>query len=277
MSNRMTKVIIGAGASVSLAALATLVAPGAQAASGLATSRVNRQNTPVVCTIQNTSPAEVDLWVTPQRVTFDVATDCDQQYHVSWDLNSDIYPGSSGASWLLLRNYHLPNGEKFTHVEDRHGRFTVDFIGTDTFRGNKMAGVRPLSAFAFYDANHDGVNQEPTDYSTSSFVAKRATTFGSSFNAAPNRPKPGETITITGNLQRANWDTGAYDGYATTVTLQFQPAGSDAYTDVKQVTDDGTSATTTVQATQSGRWRYHYSGDGVSGASDSKSDKVVVR
>jgi hypothetical protein len=39
---------------------------------------------PVTCKILDTSPDVIVLGVTPKSVQFDVSTDCDDQYDVSW-------------------------------------------------------------------------------------------------------------------------------------------------------------------------------------------------
>jgi hypothetical protein len=233
---------------------------------------------PVTCTIIGTSPSTVVLGTTAQTVRFGVQTDCDGKYPVSWVLNSDIYPGSSGASWLLLRNYHYPYGEKFTHVEDPEGDFPVTFIGAGPFQGNQMVGVHPLQAAAFYDADADGVadSTEPVSYVNGSFLAQRADTFGDSFQAVPRRRHGAQLLDITGSLQLANWDTGQYEGRQAWVELQFRPAGSRHFRTVKRVWDDGAAASTTVRATRTGAWRYHFRGDEGSGAATSVAVTIAV-
>ena len=233
---------------------------------------------PVVCTVTGTSPEVLTLGITAEQVQFGVSTDCAGSYPVSWNLRSDIYPGSSGASWLLLRNYHYPFGEKFTRVENVDGYYTVNFIGSGTFKGNSMAGPHPLDAGAFYDADGDGVQDvtEPGSGRPGTMIAKRETTFGDSFTASPGPVSAGDEITLTATLQRANWSTAAYDGFAAPVELQFRPAGEDAYQDVAEVQGDATTVSTTVEAEQTGSWRFHYAGDDVSGAASSNAATVVV-
>jgi hypothetical protein len=267
MVARPVLVTFAAGGALALSVLAAPVAHAAPMAHAAA---------PVTCTITGTSPDVVTVGVGPQQVQFGVHTDCDGHYPVSWDLDSDIYPGSSGASWLLLRNYHHPSGEKFTHVENAQGFFTVDFTTPAVFSGNKMAGRHPLGADAFYDANGNGLSDDPLSTFGGSFIAKRATTFGDSFSAGPGVRRPGQRISITASLARANWDTAQNEPFGACLELQFRPAGSSRFRDVKPVEDDGTSATTTVRAETTGAWRYHYAGDDFSGAVDSPAVTVVV-
>ncbi|MFJ8784511.1 hypothetical protein [Streptomyces sp. NPDC102476] len=93
-------------------------------------------------------------------------------------------------------------------------------------------------------------------------------------NAAPEPVKKGKTITVTGKLARANWDTNTYAGYSTQpVKLQFRKKGSSTYTTLKTIktTSTGTLKTTTT-ATVDGYYRYSFAGTtttpGVSAAGD---------
>jgi hypothetical protein len=237
----------------------------------------------VACTILDTLPHSVAVGVTPERVTFDVVTDCDADRDVSWAITSDIYPGSSGASWLMLRNYDYPYGEKFTFTEDPNGHYVLDpahSSGPATLSGNGWAGVRPLHASAFYDANHDGIVQEgePVSNRSSSFILKRATTFGDTFHVSYDaRKKQVKKIRVTGRLQRADWDTATFADLEATVTLQFRAAGATEFVDVKRVTTASGVVETTAKVTTSGTWRYRYDGDAVSGETASPGVFVATR
>lgn len=81
-------------------------------------------------------------------------------------------------------------------------------------------------------------------------------------NAAPEPVRPGGTITITGKLSRANWETGTYKGYSTQpVQLQFRKKTSDTYTTVKTVKTSTTGTLkTTAKATVDGYWRWNFAG-----------------
>ncbi|MGC5410667.1 hypothetical protein ACPXCX_44240, partial [Streptomyces sp. DT225] len=97
-------------------------------------------------------------------------------------------------------------------------------------------------------------------------------------NAAPESVVKGRTITVTGKVTRANWDTHTYQGYAgRTVSLQFKADGASSYTTVKKVTSGSTgSLNTTVTAAKSGTWRWKYYGNDTSGAKASTGDHVIV-
>ncbi|MEU0205038.1 hypothetical protein ABZ235_05495 [Streptomyces canus] len=93
-------------------------------------------------------------------------------------------------------------------------------------------------------------------------------------NASPEPVKKGKTITVTGKLARANWDTNTYAGYSTQpVKLQFRKKGSSTYTTLKTIKTTSTGALkTTTTATADGYYRYSFAGTtttpGVSAAGD---------
>lgn len=106
---------------------------------------------------------------------------------------------------------------------------------------------------------------------------KRATRV--TVNASPEPLRKGRTLTVTGKVTRANWDTHKYQGYAgRTVSLQFKAAGATSYTTVRKVKSSSTgSLRATVKATRSGTWRWVYYGNITSGARASAGDYVIVR
>ncbi|WP_340379852.1 hypothetical protein U5640_30950 [Streptomyces sp. SS7] len=98
-------------------------------------------------------------------------------------------------------------------------------------------------------------------------------------NASPEPVRKGRTITVTGKLTRANWETGTYAGYrGQSVKLQFRKKGSSTYTTVKTVTSGrGGTLRTTVKATKDGYFRYVFAGTGTTGPSTAAGDFVDVR
>lgn len=98
-------------------------------------------------------------------------------------------------------------------------------------------------------------------------------------NASPEPVAKGRTLTVTGKVTRANWETRKYGVYGgRQVNLQFKPAGASAYTMVKKVRANGSGALrTTVKASKTGTWRWAYVGDTTTGASVSLGDYVVVK
>ncbi|MER6009940.1 calcium-binding protein [Streptomyces bluensis] len=98
-------------------------------------------------------------------------------------------------------------------------------------------------------------------------------------NASPEPVKKGKTITVTGALTRANWDTGKYAGYTNqSVKLQFKKKGSTTYTDVKTIKSGSAGALkTTVTATTDGTFRYVFAGTSTTPAVTSSGDFVDVQ
>jgi hypothetical protein len=98
-------------------------------------------------------------------------------------------------------------------------------------------------------------------------------------NASPEPVTKGKTLTVKGQLTRANWSTRAYSGYqGQAVTLQFKAKGATAYTDVKTVTS-GTAGTlsTTVKASEDGSFRFKFAGTSSTAAKTSVGDFVDVK
>jgi hypothetical protein len=98
-------------------------------------------------------------------------------------------------------------------------------------------------------------------------------------NAAPEPVKKGKTITVTGALTRADWQTGKYTGYTgQSVKLQFKKKGASAYTTVKTIKTSSTGALkTTVKASVDGTFRYSFAGTTTTPAVSATGDYVDVR
>ncbi|WP_405820936.1 DUF5707 domain-containing protein [Streptomyces sp. NBC_00838] len=98
-------------------------------------------------------------------------------------------------------------------------------------------------------------------------------------NAAPEPVKKGGTITVTGKLSRANWETGTYKGYATqSVQLQFRKKTSTTYSTVKTVKTSSTGTLkTTTKATVDGYWRWNFAGTSTTPAVIPAGDFVDVK
>ncbi|MFF2363906.1 hypothetical protein ACFVU0_14515 [Streptomyces sp. NPDC058122] len=138
--------------------------------------------------------------------------------------------------------------------------------------GNEDAGTWKTAARVFLAGD-----ASDTDDKNLPLQVKRATRVTA--NASPEPVTAGKTITVTGRITRANWDTHTYQGYAgRTVSLQFKAEGASSYTTVKKATSSSTGALrTTVKATVPGTWRWTYYGNSTSGAKSSTGDYVAVR
>lgn len=97
-------------------------------------------------------------------------------------------------------------------------------------------------------------------------------------NAAPEPVAKGRTITVSGTLTRANWETLKYAGYTgRDVQLQFKPSGG-SYATVATVTSgSGGRLSTTVKAGRDGCFRYVFRGSSTTAKVTSGGDCVDVR
>lgn len=98
-------------------------------------------------------------------------------------------------------------------------------------------------------------------------------------NASPEPVTKGSTITVTGKVTRANWETRKYASYeGRLVSLQFKPTGATSYATVKKVYANGSGdLKTTVTASKTGTWRWVYYGNTTTGQSTSTGDSVTVK
>ncbi|MFF4400411.1 hypothetical protein [Streptomyces sp. NPDC001480] len=98
-------------------------------------------------------------------------------------------------------------------------------------------------------------------------------------NASPEPVKKGKTITVTGKLSRANWETHKYAGYTNqSVQLQFRKKGSSTYTTLKTIKSDSTgNLKTTTTASVDGYFRYSFAGTSTTPAVNATGDFVDVQ
>jgi hypothetical protein len=97
-------------------------------------------------------------------------------------------------------------------------------------------------------------------------------------NASPEPVRKNHSVTVTGALTRANWETNKYAGYTKQkVALQFRKKGSTTYKTLKTVTTDSHGGLkTTYKATTSGYWRYLFAGTSTTPAVKATGDYVKV-
>ncbi|WP_128429874.1 hypothetical protein [Streptomyces cyaneus] len=196
-------------------------------------------------------------------------------------------PDGVAASWAYL--WHGPNTDDADGILPTYppaGTCTVSptehttstckmSFGVDAARDfdhNGLAGTWNVLAEA-QDANDDWTAVDVAG--TAQFKRYAKVTV----NASPEPVKRGRTITVTGKLTRANWESGTYTGYqGRSVQLQFRKKGSTTYTTLKTITtgSNGTLQTTT-KATTDGYFRYLFTGTATTGPSTAVGDFVDVR
>ncbi|MEW1774210.1 hypothetical protein [Streptomyces sp. NPDC086777] len=98
-------------------------------------------------------------------------------------------------------------------------------------------------------------------------------------NATPEPVKKGKTVTVTGSLTRANWDTHKYGAFGSqSVKLQFRKKSSTTYTTLKTIKTSSTGALkTTTTATVDGYYRYSFAGTSTTPAVSATGDYVDVQ
>ncbi|MFF2022876.1 calcium-binding protein [Streptomyces sp. NPDC058171] len=140
-----------------------------------------------------------------------------------------------------------------------------DLKNVDTGRWNLMALVE------------DSKGNETQKMKAATALVKRAAK--ATVNASPEPVKKGKTLTITGALTRANWDTNKYGGFASgAVKLQFKKKGTSRWTPVKTVSADSRGKVkTSVKASADGSYRFTYGGSASTGSATSTGDFVDVR
>ncbi|ULR52236.1 hypothetical protein [Streptomyces deccanensis] len=139
---------------------------------------------------------------------------------------------------------------------------------------NSLAGTWKLAAWA---ESADGTGHVDLHAAKSALVVRDATL---SANAAPEPVAKGKTLTVTGKLARADWETrGGYHGYSgQKVKLQFRKKGTSTYTTVKTITTDGSGKLkTTAKASTDGYWRYTFAGTSTTTPATAPGDYVDVR
>ncbi|MGW3013075.1 calcium-binding protein [Streptomyces sp. NPDC001219] len=141
-----------------------------------------------------------------------------------------------------------------------------------TVYGNILAGRWHVFASA---VGKDGDSSIKDSYKSS--WVKRAAQLTT--NAAPEPVAKGKTVTVTGALKRANWDTDKYAGYTQQpVQLQFRKKGAAAYSTVKTVRSDSRgNLKTTVKASVDGSWRYAFAGTSTTSSANATSDFLDVK
>ncbi|MCX5410938.1 calcium-binding protein [Streptomyces sp. NBC_00059] len=152
-------------------------------------------------------------------------------------------------------------------------KMTITILpGYDLYK-NALAGTWKVTAGAL---SGDETQIAWNDYQSTARVQRLSKV---TVNAAPEPVKKGKTITVTGKLSRANWETGTYKGYATqAVKLQFRKKTSSTYTTVKTIKSSSTGALkTTVKASVDGYWRYSFAGTSTTPTVTAAGDFVDVK
>ncbi|GGQ12748.1 hypothetical protein GCM10010266_40070 [Streptomyces griseomycini] len=201
------------------------------------------------------------------------------------------HPKTIKVSVTAKDNSGIKGAEEFTLKGPDHGYFVTGKpsctkVGSTTSTCTASVLVDPKVDYlyntnagtwyvdAWIDANDDDFVWESK---AGSFKFQRASKLTA--NASPEPVKKGRTITVTGKLSRANWETGKYAGYTNQpVKLQFRKKGSSTYTTVRTLKTNSTgSLSTTVKASTDGYFRYSFAGTSTTPAVNAAGDFVDVK
>ncbi|MFG2452445.1 hypothetical protein ACGFSG_23970 [Streptomyces sp. NPDC048512] len=195
------------------------------------------------------------------------------------DINSDdfdngpiIYKGSIGAPDNVLGG-DLPATCTATSATTASCKGLIDIDPADELI-NADAGAWSGGALAVTYSNDDSTVQGGLATTKLQRYARLTV------NASPEPVKKGKTITVTGLLSRANWDTGKYAGYTVQpVGLQFRKKSVSTYTStLKTVKSDSKgNLKTTTTATADGYFRYNFAGTSTTPAVKATGDYVDVQ
>ncbi|MFJ4849459.1 MULTISPECIES: calcium-binding protein [unclassified Streptomyces] len=186
--------------------------------------------------------------------------------------------GISDAGGILYHGAdvnHHDGGATILPICGKHTAATYTCVLTDIVDPGKnaLAGTWKMWAYANGLNNGHYIQKDPAK----TFKVVRASHL--TVNAAPEPVKKGKTLTVTGALTLANWQTHKYAGYGKQkVVLQFRKAGTPNFVNVRTITASSTGALrTTVKAAADGYWRYAYAGSSTTGSSFASADYVDVK
>jgi hypothetical protein len=156
---------------------------------------------------------------------------------------------------------------------------TATCTGTITINPTLLLNVDATSwhIYGVAVANDDAADESTENLSVSTVKFQRASQL--TVDATPEPVKKGKTVTVTGKLSRANWETNKNAGYAAqSVKLQFRKKTSTAYTTVKTVKTSSTGTLkTTVTASVDGYYRWSFAGTATTPAVSAAGDAIDVK
>lgn len=264
-------------------ALSALVVPAAQAADGpsstprlaakaeKAVQGANEGDTKITKVTVNGGK---DVVVgTTNKVKFDVAVTATDPAGIAAGSAFLYHGGSVDTADGVLAPDDFDG--KCTVVNATTSTCTVTVVAdpkTDLYNGLAGSGWKVYAAAGANDEDSATTEAYTSDANVQRYA--RLTT-----NASPEPIKKGKTLTVTGALTRANWDTSKYAGYTQQpVKLQYKKKGAASYSTLKTVTSDSKgNLKTTVKASADGYFRYVFAGTSTTPAVTSTSDFVDVQ
>ncbi|MBK5993249.1 DUF5707 domain-containing protein [Streptomyces microflavus] len=211
-----------------------------------------------------------------------VGTKSKQKFSIAITATDDS--GIADASTIIWIGESLEDDEDVFYFEQNESRASCKVVKANTSTCTLSVTFDPKEMINTDAANWRigaAVFANDGDYTVNDSAAKaRVQRFSKlTVNASPEPVKKGKTLTVTGKLTRANWDTATYKGYtAQPVKLQFKKKGAKSYTTVKTVKTSSTGTLkTTVKASADGYWRYSFAGTSTTPAVSAAGDFVDVK
>ncbi|MEU6374535.1 hypothetical protein [Streptomyces sp. NPDC046909] len=196
----------------------------------------------------------------------------------------EIYRGTYDEPVNILWGDEFPTCTEVSATVDSC-KGTIDVYPAEELE-NADATTWKAIGYAIDFNDQDLSNPDTIDWSKVGYVDQDALTTTKlqrysklAVNASPEPVKKGKTITVTGKLTRANWETHKYAGYTgQSVKLQFRKKGSTTYTTVKTIKTNSTgNLSTTVKAASDGYFRYSFAGTSTTPAVSAAGDFVDVK
>ncbi|WP_069769470.1 hypothetical protein [Streptomyces sp. LUP30] len=269
---RIRALVVAATGAVALSALAVPAAQAAPAAAPAVTFSQVKINTGKPVVVGPTAKVTVNATYT---VTKPAGLNA-----ASIDTGPLLYRGSKLSAQADIIGGDDPGVCSAVSTTVLHCTAKLQFrpIGSDEYEGlaNSQAGAWKVGALAV-PRNATGLGDFMWQSDLGAISVQRQAKLTA--NAAPEPVKKGRTLTVTGALTRANWDTDKYAGYsAQSVKLQFRKKGSSVYSTVKTVKTSTTGGLkTTVTASVDGYYRFVFAGTSTTPAVSAVGDFVDVK
>ncbi|MFG2651144.1 calcium-binding protein [Streptomyces sp. NPDC048436] len=262
-------------------ALSALVVPAAQAADG--PSSTPRLAAKAVQAVEGANVGDTEITKVSVNGGKNIVVGTSNKVQFSVAVTATD-PSGIGAGSAFLYHGDIDAADGLLTPDDYNG--TCKVINTTTSTCTVTITVDPVgdlynhlagSGWKVYAAAgaNDGDRAEVEAYKSNASLQRNARL---TTNASPEPIKKGKTLTVTGALTRANWDTLKYAGYTQQpVKLQYKKKGAASYSTLKTITSDSKgNLKTTLTASADGYYRYVFAGTSTTPAVTSTSDFVDV-
>ncbi|MFF3643908.1 calcium-binding protein [Streptomyces sp. NPDC002564] len=263
-------------------ALSALAVPAAQAADGPQQKQLHAAVSEVA---QSAAAGSTKLTKVTVNGGKDVVVGTTDKVKFSIAITATDPYGIAGASGFLYHGPDLDHADGALIPDDLNAKCKVVNSTTSTCTLSVVADPKTdflnsaagsgWKLFVAADGKHGGY-VENEKYASDARVQRAAKL---TTNASPEPVKKGKTLTVTGALTRANWESNKYAGYTKQdVKLQYKKKGTSSYTTLKTVKSDTKgNLKTTLKASADGYFRYVFAGTSTTPSVTSAGDFVDVQ